>query len=75
MLQRLGIDINDAGNGVFLPARMTSPNPTGAAVHSSLHTNAYYRQVNALLGQTTTRDEALEVLAIVRGQLLSGGFP
>ena len=75
VLQRLGIDINDAGNGVFLPARMTSPNPTGAAVHSSLHTNAYYRQVNALLGQTTTRDEALEVLAIVRGQLLSGGFP
>lgn len=75
VLQRYGIDINDAGNGVFLPARMTSPNPTGAAVHSTIHTNAYYAEVNSLLGQATTRGEALDALAYVRSQLLSGGFP
>lgn len=75
VLQRYGIDINDAGNGVFLPGRMTSPNPTGAAVHSRIHTNAYYAEVNSLLGQATTRGEALDALAYVRSQLLSGGFP
>ena len=73
--QRFGIDINDAGNGEFLPGRMKSAHPTGAAVHSRIHTNAYYGEVNRLLGQATTRSEALYSLAYIRSQLLSGGFP
>ncbi|MBM6406038.1 AHH domain-containing protein [Phycicoccus sp. CSK15P-2] len=75
VLQRFGIDINDSANGVFLPSRMTSPNPTGAAVHSRIHTNAYYAEVNSLMGQATTRSDVLDVLAYIRSQLLSGGFP
>jgi hypothetical protein len=75
VLQRFGIDINDAGNGVFLPGRMTSPNSAEAAVHSRIHTDAYYGEVNRLLGQATTRSEALDSLGYIRSQLLSGGFP
>lgn len=75
VLQRFGIGINDAGNGVFLPGRMTSPNATGAAVHSQIHTSAYYEEVNSLLGQATTRAEALDALTYIRSQLQSGGFP
>ncbi len=75
VLERFGIGINDAGNGVFLPGRTISPNPIGAAVHSRIHTNAYYGEVDSLLRRATTRDEALDALAYIRSRLLSGGFP
>ncbi|HXH80276.1 AHH domain-containing protein [Nocardioides sp.] len=75
VLQRFGIDINDANNGVFLPGSSASPNPTGAAVHSKTHTNAYYSGVNSLLSQATTRTDALDALGYVSSKLSSGGFP
>jgi len=75
VLKRFGININDANNGVFLPSNKKSPNPTGAAVHRTLHTNDYYDEVNALLTQATTRQQVLDMLSYIRSQLLSGGFP
>ena len=79
ILARFGIGINDAANGVFLPATRAAPNPaapnpTGAAVHSTLHTNQYYRTVNNLLVKATTRAEAEAILASIRQRLLSGGL-
>lgn len=74
-LERFEIDINSADNGVFLPANLGTPNAEGLAVHRAVHTDAYFRAVNALLGQATTRGEVLEALAYVRSRLLSGGFP
>jgi RHS repeat-associated protein len=74
VLRRFGISINDAANGVFLPATRASPNPTGAAVHSTLHTNDYYRTVNAMLGAATTRVEAEAALGEIRAALVSGGL-
>jgi RHS repeat-associated protein len=75
VLARFEIGINDAANGVFLPANRTSANALNAAVHSSVHTPAYYQAVNELLGQATTRQQALEALGAIRQALLSGGFP
>lgn len=75
VLQRFGIDINTAENGVFLPKNLDALNPTGAAVHSTLHSNAYYSAVDDLLGQATTRAEALEALDYIRTELLAGRFP
>ncbi|MCP3857612.1 MAG: hypothetical protein GY698_23280 [Actinomycetia bacterium] len=74
-LARFGVDINSVDNGVFLPLNTNVANPAGAAVHSTLHTNAYYAGVNDLLGQATTRTEAVQALDAIRSQLLSGGFP
>ena len=74
-LDRFGIGINDAANGVFLPANRLSANAFDAAVHSTVHTRTYYGAVNALLGQATTRAEALGALQIIRNSLLGGGFP
>lgn len=73
-LQRFGIGVNDAANGVFLPASRAAPNAAGAAVHSTVHTRAYYQAVNNALGQATTRAEALEVLGALRQGLLGGGL-
>ncbi|MEQ1872622.1 MAG: RHS repeat-associated core domain-containing protein [Ilumatobacteraceae bacterium] len=77
-LARVGIDINAAENGVFLPMNLSSANPGGAAVHSTIHTggtNGYYAAVNDLLGQATTRNEMVDALDFIRRRLLSGGFP
>jgi hypothetical protein len=74
VLRRFDIGINDAANGVFLPATRIVPNAAGAAVHSPLHTRAYYQAVNAALRRAATREEALEVLNDLRHGLLSGGL-
>lgn len=74
ILQRFGIGINDAANGVFLPATRASVNPTGAAVHSTLHTNHYYQAVNQILGAATTRADVEAALNVIRQALRSGGL-
>ena len=72
VLQDFKIDMDDAVNGVFLPANRKSPNPTGASVHASLHTNKYYEEVNEVLKQASTRAEVVDVLESIRAQLLVG---
>jgi hypothetical protein len=74
VLQRFGIGINDAINGVFLPATRAAPNATGAAAHSTVHTNAYYQTVNQMLGAATTRAEAEAALRAISQALLAGGL-
>jgi hypothetical protein len=74
-LKALGIDINDAANGVFLPKNSQVANPSGAAVHSTLHTRAYYQSVERLLLGASSKDEALEVLSFIRTQLQRGSWP
>ncbi|MEM9490683.1 MAG: AHH domain-containing protein [Myxococcota bacterium] len=74
VLQRLGIGINDAVNGVFLPATRASPNPTGAAIHSTLHTKRYYDVVNIRLRASRTRAEAEKILHSLGQRLLAGGI-
>lgn len=74
VLRRFGIGINDAANGVFLPASRAIPNAAGAAVHSTVHTNSYYMTVNQTLATATTRAEAEMALEAIRRALLSGGL-
>ena len=75
VLQRFGIKLNQAANGVFLPASTKVVNPIGAAVHSKLHTRAYYNAVNDALAQATSKDDALQILSNIQEALLKGGFP
>jgi cyanophycinase-like exopeptidase len=74
VLANFGIGINDAANGVFLPASKNSPNVMGAAVHASLHTKRYYKAVNKLLSTAKTRERVLAILAGIRQKLLAGGL-
>jgi hypothetical protein len=74
VLQQFGIGIDEAVNGVFLPANRAASNPAGAAVHSTLHTNKYYQQVTRMLSAATTRAEAEAALNAIRQALLSGGL-
>jgi RHS repeat-associated protein len=75
VLQRFGIGLNDPVNGVFLPASRVAPNAGAAAVHSGVHTSAYYQAVNEALGAATTRQQAVDILGSIGQSLRSGAFP
>ncbi len=74
-LKSLGIDINSADNGVFLPGHKDSPNPKGQAVHLSTHTDAYHRQVTRLVLQAETKADAIAALHYIRSALQTGPWP
>ncbi|MFD3483256.1 RHS repeat-associated core domain-containing protein [Streptomyces sp. NPDC058665] len=74
-LDRFGIGVNDAENGVWLPRSSSSPNPTGLSVHSRVHTNDYYASVNNLMSGARNRSEALDVIDHFRRQLQGGHWP
>jgi RHS repeat-associated protein len=71
-LLQVGVQIDEAVNGVFLPAVRDY---TGqAANHLTLHTQRYYQAVNDALANVQTRQEALEALRMIRDRLLAGTF-
>lgn len=72
-LQRVGVGINEAVNGVILPA--TRDYVGKAANHLSLHTKAYYDAVNQALANVQTRQQAEEALKRISEKLRNGGFP
>ena len=71
ILDRFGIGINDAVNGVFLP---TTPGSSGAALHTTLHTNAYYNKVNQLLQGAKSADDVAAILGTIKNALLNNCF-
>jgi len=65
-LRRVGIGINEAENGVFLPR----------GVHQGgMHTNRYYDAVNRALANVQSRSEARYVLDQIAKGLKAGTFP
>ncbi len=75
ILQKFGIGIDEADNGVFLPSNKVSPNPNGSAVHRSLHTGEYYRAVEQALEKANSKEKVIEALNIIRLSLENGGYP
>ncbi len=78
-LERLGIGINDADNGVPLPGtnrpRGTVDEPTGGPYHGTIHTQAYYREIAERLGRAQTEEEGREALRQIRQDIIDGTFP
>lgn len=87
ILENVGIDIDDAINGVFLPmyVKHTShPNMPDAYAHSKIHTEKYYLNIEVLLvnaymeniGDKDGQRKAVEnELLLVAEKLLKGEFP
>lgn len=74
VLERFKISLDDADNGVFLPATSRSPNPARRAVHSRVHTKDYYQKVNDLLGTARNAEHARQLLHELAEKLLAGGL-
>ncbi|MBL8049358.1 MAG: AHH domain-containing protein [Chthonomonas sp.] len=64
VLQRLGINIDDAINGVALPA----------SYHRRMHTIAYYKNVNARLAGATSREHAEQILRDIAEALFKDAY-
>ncbi len=73
ILAREGIDINDADNGVFLPANTHVPNPP-QMTHSTLNTKNYHEEVNRRLSNAPPGG-ARDVLRQIATELKDGTFP
>ena len=71
ILERFGIGINDAVNGVFLP---TIKGASDAAYHPGIHTKAYYEKVNELLRQAMTKEDVVNILNMIAAELEAGTF-
>ena len=71
IMQKYGVDINDASNGVFLP---TAKDASSSAYHPSIHTNAYYDEINKLLSKATSKEDVLDILDFIGDELKNGTF-
>jgi hypothetical protein len=76
ILRRVGIDIDAAENGVFLPKVATGGT---ASVHNGGHTNAYYDAVNNALAKFANagpadKQQVINALAALRNDLLNGNL-
>jgi A nuclease family of the HNH/ENDO VII superfamily with conserved AHH len=65
LLQRLGVDPNEAANGVWLHS----------AKHRPIHTRAYFDAVARDLSRARTKQRALEILEDIRERVQSGNYP
>jgi hypothetical protein len=72
ILDNFGIKIDDAVNGVWLPNK---PGVGPGAYHPSLHTRVYYKEVEKLLRDATTKEHAIEILGEIGERLKNGTFP
>ncbi|MCW5829019.1 MAG: AHH domain-containing protein [Deltaproteobacteria bacterium] len=65
VLNKLGIGIDDATNGIFLPMQQ----------HDMLHTTEYYSAINKALQGVSTRQQAMDVLEAIAQKLRNQKFP
>jgi hypothetical protein len=84
LLDKLGIDTNDAANGVYLPQTKAAAAGTKAHYHPSVHTKQYFINVNKRLEKAAEeggptlegqRQAVIEELAKIRRELENGTFP
>ena len=75
ILKNFGVDINDAANGVFLPATKALAETRDAVAHAAVHTKEYYDSVTTALLQATSKEQIIDTLSQIRARLLNGGKP
>lgn len=73
-LQALGININDAVNGAWLPGPKADADAPGA-YHPRLNNDMYNGAIIAEFSRVITREDAIGVLSDIKTQLQEGDFP
>ena len=75
ILQKFEVGINDAANGVFLPATKALAEAGDAVAHAVVHTKEYYNSVTTALRRATSKQDVIDALSQIRRNLLNGGKP
>jgi len=78
-LRKLGIGINEADNGAALPGsnapRGTVFEPEGGPSHTTMHTEAYYKEIASRVVKARTQSEARAILRQIETDIRNGEFP
>jgi A nuclease family of the HNH/ENDO VII superfamily with conserved AHH len=84
LLEEIGLDTNEAFNGVYLPQTKAAAGATKAQYHPSTHTKQYFINVKERLDKAVDRggatiegqrQEVIKELANIRQELENGTFP
>jgi hypothetical protein len=75
-MSKLGFDINDAENGVYLPTstKIKTESGTTAIAHSKIHTNTYKQNVYDRLKDINTMEEFGNELKNISSEIIAGTF-
>jgi hypothetical protein len=73
-LATLGVSIDEAVNGVFLPCN-SSCAVDGVVTHSKIHTNVYFKYIADTIRNETTLVGLRSALNNIRTQILNGTVP
>lgn len=75
-MKDLGIDINAAENGIFLPSNSKVKLPPGSTLpdHASIHTNAYKQKVFDRLADMNNSGDFLSELSKINTEIARGIF-
>jgi hypothetical protein len=73
-MKTLGIDINTAGNGIFLPSNSKVQLPSGNTLpnHAIIHTNAYKQKVFDRLKSINNSGDFLNELNKINSEIAGG---
>ena len=72
LLEKFNIKQYDPANGVNLPNK---PGVGEGAYHPAIHTESYYREVEKLLREATSQEDARNILKDIGQRLLKDEFP
>jgi hypothetical protein len=75
-LAKLGMNSNDAANGVFLEYRKAGVKQIGQGpIHNDIHTSVYYSEVKRRVLTAKNQNQAKEVLHKIAEELQNNIFP
>jgi hypothetical protein len=77
IIEDAGIGRNTEANGIWLPRNLRSPNPLGSQVHSTMHTDVFYEELEMRLTQVAGQGKGIveRTLRDIGRQLTKGTFP
>jgi hypothetical protein len=74
ILERFGIGVDDAANGVYLPPTEELAKKMGSTAHNTLHTHKYYEKVYEELRHLTSSEQVERQLQSIAKRLMDGVF-
>jgi hypothetical protein len=74
-LEDLGIPVDHADNGKFLPGGQAAADARGVATHGSTHRKEFYDALNERLQEAETPEQAQAVLRSIKDKLGNGRWP
>jgi hypothetical protein len=74
ILEKFGLGLNEAENGVYLPTTLSDAVTSGSTIHGKVHNEAAYAKVFDAISPSVSKTDLIERLDGVRVKLRNGTF-